>query len=86
MHQNTPNYDSNIHFGPPWLPGGAMGGQNLNLALGGGFLLGRRVLLCRGAGRTTIPFLLFPITSLFNLQRALHFPANIPFLIFTTMP
>ena len=37
MHQNTPNYDSNIHFGPPWSPGGAFGGQNLNLTLGGGF-------------------------------------------------
>ena len=23
MHQNTPNYDSNIHFGPPWSPGGS---------------------------------------------------------------
>ena len=28
---------SNIHFGPPWSPGGALGGQNLNLTLGGFF-------------------------------------------------
>ena len=27
MHQNTPNYDSNIHFGPPWSPGGGLGGS-----------------------------------------------------------
>ena len=37
MHQNTPNYDPNIHFGPPWLLGGALGGQNLDLALVGFF-------------------------------------------------
>ena len=37
MHQNTPNYDPNIHFGPNWLLGGAVGGQNLDLAPGGGF-------------------------------------------------
>ena len=38
MHKNTPNYDSNIHFGLPWLLGGALGGQNLDLALVGFFL------------------------------------------------
>ena len=38
MHQNTPNDDPNIHFGPPWLLGGALGGQNLDLALVGFFL------------------------------------------------
>ena len=27
MHQNTPNYDSNIHFGPPWSPGGGFWGS-----------------------------------------------------------
>ena len=37
MHKNTPFYDSNIHFGLPWLLGGALGGQNLDLALVGGF-------------------------------------------------
>ena len=26
MHQNTQNYNSNIHFGPPGSPGGAPGG------------------------------------------------------------
>ena len=38
MHQNTQNYNSNIHFGPPWYPGGASGGQNLKMALPGGYL------------------------------------------------
>ena len=37
MHQNTPNYDPNIHFGPPLLLGGALGGQNLDLAVVGFF-------------------------------------------------
>ena len=37
MHQNTPNYDPNIHFGPNWLLGGAVGGHNLDLAPVGGF-------------------------------------------------
>ena len=37
MHKNTPNYDSNIHFGLPWLLGGALGGQNLDLTVVGGF-------------------------------------------------
>ena len=37
MHKNTPNYDSNIHFGLHWLLGGALGGQNLDLALVGVF-------------------------------------------------
>ena len=38
MHQNTQNYNSNIHFGPPWYPGGASGAQNLKMALPGGYL------------------------------------------------
>ena len=33
MHQNTPNYNSNTHFGVLGLPWGAWGGQNLQ---GGG--------------------------------------------------
>ena len=37
MHKNAPNYDSNIYFGLHWLLGGALGGQNLDLALVGGF-------------------------------------------------
>ena len=37
MHQNTPNYNSNIHFGPPGFLGGALGGQNGFLAGRGGF-------------------------------------------------
>ena len=32
MHQNTPNYNSNIHFGPPGFLGGALGGENGFLA------------------------------------------------------
>ena len=28
MQQNTPNYNSNIHFGPPGFLGGGLGGQN----------------------------------------------------------
>ena len=38
MHQNTPNLNSNIYFEPPRLLGGALGGPNLDLTLGGGFL------------------------------------------------
>ena len=38
MHQNTPKYDPNIHFGPPWLLGGALRGQTLDLAVVGFFL------------------------------------------------
>ena len=37
MHQNTPNYNSNIHFRPPGLLGGPWGGQNLDLTVVGGF-------------------------------------------------
>ena len=37
MHQNTPNYNSNIHFWPPGFLGGALGGQNGFLAEPGGF-------------------------------------------------
>ena len=37
MHQNTPNYNSNIHFGPPGFLGGALGGENGFLAGPGGF-------------------------------------------------
>ena len=41
MHQNTPNYSSNIHFGPPGYPGGASGAQNLKIAVPGGYLKDR---------------------------------------------
>ena len=41
MHQNTPNYNSNIHFGPPGYPGGASGAQNLKIAVPGGYLKDR---------------------------------------------
>ena len=37
MHQNTPNYNSNIHFGPPGFLGGALEGENGFLAGPGGF-------------------------------------------------
>ena len=38
MPQNTPNYNSNIHFGPPSYPGGASRAQNLKIAVPGGYL------------------------------------------------
>ena len=38
MHQNTPNFNSNTHFRPPEYPGGASGGQNLKMAVPGGYL------------------------------------------------
>ena len=38
MHQNTPNFNSNTHFRPSGYPGGASGGQNLKMALPGGYL------------------------------------------------
>ena len=41
MHQNIPNYSSNIHFGPPGYPGGASGAQNLKIAVPGGYLKDR---------------------------------------------
>ena len=41
MHQNTPNYSSNIHFRPPGYPGGASGAQNLKIAVPGGYLKDR---------------------------------------------
>merc|ERR1719397_173126 len=41
MHQNTPNYNSNIHFGPLGYPGGASGAQNLKIAVPGGYLKDR---------------------------------------------
>ena len=37
MHQNTPNYNSNIHFGPLGPVGGALEGENLQEGVGGGF-------------------------------------------------
>ena len=37
MHQNDPNYNSNIHFGPPGFLGGALEGENGFLAGPGGF-------------------------------------------------
>ena len=37
MHQNTPNFNSNIHFGPLWSLGVALEGQNLHWGVGGGF-------------------------------------------------
>ena len=33
MHQNTPNYNSNIHFGPPGYPGGRLGLKILEIAV-----------------------------------------------------
>ena len=41
MPQNTPNYSSNIHFGPPGYPGGASGAQNIKIAVPGGYLKDR---------------------------------------------
>ena len=37
MHQNTPNYNSDIHFRPPGLLGGPWGAQNGFLASPGGY-------------------------------------------------
>ena len=37
MHQNTPNYNSNIHFGQPGLPGGGPWGVKSGFGLRGGF-------------------------------------------------
>ena len=37
MHENTLNYNSNIHFGPLWSLGVALGGQNLHGGVVGGF-------------------------------------------------
>ena len=37
MHQNTPNYNPNTHFGVLGLPGGASGGQNLQGGVVGHF-------------------------------------------------
>ena len=37
MHQNTPNFNSNIDFGPLWSLGVALEGQNLHWGVGGGF-------------------------------------------------
>ena len=37
MHQNIPNYNSNIHFRPPGLLGGALGGSKSRFDLGRGF-------------------------------------------------
>ena len=39
MHKNTLNYDSYIHFGLPWLLGGAkgLGGSESRFGLGRGF-------------------------------------------------
>ena len=41
MHQNIPNYNSNINFGQPGDPGGAPGAQNLRIAVPGGYLKDR---------------------------------------------
>ena len=38
MHKNTPNFKSNTHFKPPGYLGGASGGQNLKMAVPGGYL------------------------------------------------
>ena len=37
MHKNTPNYNSNIHFGPLGSLGGALGGSKWFLGWSGGF-------------------------------------------------
>ena len=36
--KNTPNFKSNTHFRPTGYPGGASGGQNLEMTLPGGYL------------------------------------------------
>ena len=37
MHQNVPNYNSNTHFGPFWLPRGGLEGSKSNIARAGPF-------------------------------------------------
>ena len=37
MLQNNPNYDSNPHFGPFWLPRGGLEGSKSNIARAGPF-------------------------------------------------
>ena len=57
MHQNTPNYNSNIHFGPPGYPGGVSGAQNLKIAVPGGYLKDRIWVLwnfCPNFGHLTL--------------------------------
>ena len=45
MHQNTPNYNSNIHFGPLGSVGGALEGENLQEGVVGGFSEARALVL-----------------------------------------
>ena len=45
MHQNTPSYNSNIHFEPLWPVGGALEGENLQEGVGGGFSEARALVL-----------------------------------------
>ena len=45
MHQNTPNYNYNIHFGPLGSVGGALEGENLQEGVGGGFSEARALVL-----------------------------------------
>ena len=44
MHQNTPNFNSNIDFGPLWSLGVALEGQNLHVGVGGGFSEARALI------------------------------------------
>ena len=37
MHQNIPNYNSNTHFGPFWLPRKGLEGSKSNIARAGPF-------------------------------------------------
>ena len=45
MHQNTPSYNSNIHFGPLGPVGGALEGENLQEGVVGGFSEARALVL-----------------------------------------
>ena len=45
MHQNTSNFNSNIHFGPLGPVGGALEGENLQEGVVGGFSEARALAL-----------------------------------------
>ena len=45
MHQNTSNFNSNIHFGPLGPVGGALEGENLQEGVVGGFSEARALVL-----------------------------------------
>ena len=77
MHQNTPNYNSNIHFGPPGYPGGGSGVQNLKITVPGGYLKDRIWVLwnfCPIFGHLTLFWWLkLPILTLMDY----HPPPNV---------